>query len=172
MSRICKKCECVIPNKVVIEKKEYILAKRKYCLSCNPIFGKNHYVIRKQSKPLKNQKECPICNKKFNYTKNDICSTCRNFWLRSKNKNKCVVELGGRCLSCGIDDVDVLTFHHREPENKLFNISGNLNCISWDVLRSEVKKCDLLCMNCHMKLHKIEDLERKEKIKKYYEGAP
>lgn len=54
------------------------------------------------------------------------------------------------CESCGIKDPRVLEFDHIDPEEKLFSISQGLRLgykIS-DVLE-ELKKCRILCANCH-----------------------
>lgn len=57
------------------------------------------------------------------------------------------------CLVCGEDDLDVLDFHHRNPAEKLFNLSG-ANCAkSEDKLRAEIAKCVVLCANCHRRVH-------------------
>ncbi len=61
-----------------------------------------------------------------------------------------------RCKKCEISDPDVLTFHHRIPKTKLFTISNGLNRNkSMDKILSEIKKCDVLCANCHIKYHTI-----------------
>lgn len=41
-------------------------------------------------------------------------------------------------------------FHHRNPQEKLFGISAvNIKNKPWDEVANEIKKCDLLCSNCH-----------------------
>jgi hypothetical protein len=41
-------------------------------------------------------------------------------------------------------------FHHRDPSLKLFEINAqNMRAYSWDKVANEIKKCDLLCSNCH-----------------------
>ncbi len=58
-----------------------------------------------------------------------------------------------QCLICGFNkNTDILVFHHRNPENKEFKISQR-NTSTIDVLTEEIKKCDLLCPNCHRELH-------------------
>jgi hypothetical protein len=44
-----------------------------------------------------------------------------------------------------------LTFHHRDPSEKDFAISGT--SWAWDRIKKELDKCDLLCMNCHAERH-------------------
>ncbi len=55
---------------------------------------------------------------------------------------------GTRCSRCQLDNERLMELHHRDPETKSFNIS------SWsvgdlEVLRQEILKCELLCVNCH-----------------------
>lgn len=177
MAKFCKKCNAQIPRKVFVNGKEHLVSKRIYCTGCSPLFSKKQYLFRKEEtlkkhsndqSNLAGNKVCPICNKVFKYTKNDVCSTCRNFYSRHKCKIKCVEHLGGKCISCGNQDIDVLTCHHRERKEKKFNLSANLNSISWEKIKQELNKCDLLCMNCHMKYHKNELLERRTKLAEYY----
>lgn len=40
-----------------------------------------------------------------------------------------------------------LTFHHLDPSQKEFEISGK--SISWERLKAELDKCALVCRNCH-----------------------
>lgn len=56
--------------------------------------------------------------------------------------------LGAKCLHCGIEDFRVLDFDHIDPMEKGFNISTKLH-LPIDELMIEVKKCQLLCANCH-----------------------
>ncbi len=60
------------------------------------------------------------------------------------------------CSICGFKDYRALDFHHRVPEEKLFNISNYLNQhgISQQEVLNEIKKCDILCKNCHAILHR------------------
>ena len=53
---------------------------------------------------------------------------------------------------CGYDKCQAaLTFHHINRKDKSFTISANLN-LPMDILEEEVKKCVLLCLNCHAEI--------------------
>jgi hypothetical protein len=52
-----------------------------------------------------------------------------------------------------------LIFHHRNPKDKDFNISGN-HGRSWSKIEAELDKCDLMCHNCHNELHDKIDREQ------------
>lgn len=59
------------------------------------------------------------------------------------------------CSQCSEKDPRCLDFHHRNPEEKSYNISHGLsNKLSLETLMIEISKCDLLCRNCHIKLNK------------------
>jgi hypothetical protein len=56
------------------------------------------------------------------------------------------------CKDCGASDPRVLQFHHRDQSTKLFVVGKGYNQ-SWASLREEIRKCDVLCVNCHRGLH-------------------
>ncbi len=57
------------------------------------------------------------------------------------------------CATCGFDDKRALDFHHRDKNNKLFKISDQRGRLSESILEEEIKKCVVLCANCHRILH-------------------
>ena len=56
------------------------------------------------------------------------------------------------CRACGIDEPDVIQWHHVNPEDKLYEVTrgGVAEEKFWD----EVLKCIPVCTNCHKKIHK------------------
>jgi len=68
---------------------------------------------------------------------------------RRKVKQLLVTEAGGRCRLCGYERcLAALEFHHLDPNAKEFGVSRR-GARSIDALRTEVRKCILLCSNCH-----------------------
>ena len=61
---------------------------------------------------------------------------------------------GKSCIYCGESNPVCLDWHHRNPGNKLFNIStvGSTK-ESLEFLQDEIAKCDMVCANCHRKIH-------------------
>lgn len=58
------------------------------------------------------------------------------------------------CADCGVRHPAVLQFHHRNREEKVFNISDAArNKLSLDTLKKEISKCIVLCANCHLIRH-------------------
>jgi transposase len=80
------------------------------------------------------------------------CRTCRVEAVvrrRRKVKHLLVEEAGGRCRLCGYDRcVAALEFHHLDPDAKEFGVSQR-GAHGIERLRAEVRKCVLLCSNCH-----------------------
>lgn len=72
--------------------------------------------------------------------------------FRIKQKARAVEYKGGKCVNCSYSKcIDALEFHHIDPSEKDFCISGKSLC--WDRLRPELDKCILVCSNCHRELH-------------------
>lgn len=57
------------------------------------------------------------------------------------------------CRECGESHSACLDFHHRDPKEKKANLSVAIAHWSIERLQMEVAKCDILCSNCHRKLH-------------------
>jgi hypothetical protein len=72
-------------------------------------------------------------------------------YMRSKydsRKKRAIEYLGGRCVVCGT--VDHLEFDHIDPLHKSFTITRQLSSSPWEVIISELDKCQLLCQAHHL----------------------
>ena len=79
------------------------------------------------------------------------CNSCSVNNRRPMVKLRAVALLGGKCRFCGYKRcVNALEFHHLE--DKKFEIGDKLNR-AWAALVLELKKCVLVCSNCHAELH-------------------
>jgi len=112
----------------------------------------NGHNNRKYDDPNQHKREWNKRNKKKRYeTKNN-----RLFRIKSE----LITKKGGCCLECKIKyngvNSNIFDFHHVNPEEKLFNIMQGLNCKRLEDVYKEIKKCILLCSNCHrIKHHKF-----------------
>lgn len=62
------------------------------------------------------------------------------------------VKLQSGCKRCSYDKhPDALDFHHKQKKEKEFSVSvGYLReSKSWEIVKSEMEKCIVLCSNCH-----------------------
>lgn len=107
-------------------------------------------------------KECPIHGiTEFAFYKSSakkgqfVCKKCNSelaVLKAQKRKLKAVEYKGGKCEMCGYDkNISALEFHHLDPNQKDFAISGN-KC-GWNDLQKELDKCIMVCANCHRELH-------------------
>jgi hypothetical protein len=73
---------------------------------------------------------------------------------RIRTKERMVRSMGGECQICGYNKSHrALEFHHLDPTQKDFGFGGmRANPKSWTLIAEELKKCILLCGNCHMEI--------------------
>lgn len=119
---------------------------------------KKHGVKTQYTSKSGNSCECMYCGRLFVYDRKsghrwEICNTCGVAKRAKEMKQKLVDHLGGKCVKCGFSKtLEALQFHHVDSREKDFQISGNYNR-SFESLLTEVKKCILLCSNCHIEEH-------------------
>ncbi len=148
VSRACRKCGEYIPSRVVIDGRERILNRRKFCLRCSP-FGAHNTKVDDPSRPSlreKDYKNIPV-EVRQQYAR-------RTAEKRRERKQKLVEMSGGKCIMCGYARcLAALSFHHRNPEEKKFGLTvSGLGANTWKAIIAEWKKCDLLCRNCHAEI--------------------
>ena len=114
---------------------------------------------------------CKICNKiiKQSQDRNRTkCSGCYTKLRRYRTKAAAVKSKGGKCNRCGWrGNIVAFQFHHIDPGNKDFDIGMCANK-SWKLIKAEIRKCELLCANCHNIEHtNNEDEIFLEEVKNY-----
>lgn len=73
---------------------------------------------------------------------------------RRKLKTMAVESRGGRCEVCGYSRcIAALDFHHLDESKKSFSLGTRGLTRSWVKIRAELKKCILVCANCHREIH-------------------
>ncbi len=97
---------------------------------------------------------CKLCDNKYYTARNrSRCGSCNTKIRRYRAKAAAIKYLGGKCSECGWHgNQAALQFHHTEPNKKDFVI-GNVANRKWEFIIKEIKKCILLCANCHMIHH-------------------
>jgi hypothetical protein len=100
--------------------------------------------------------QCGTLNKGKPY-----CNKCQE--LRNKNaaaqyslyKAKCVGYFSGKCADCGLvsEYNEVYDFHHLDPTIKDWSIAKLLAGRCWAKIIEELKKCVMICANCHRIRH-------------------
>ena len=117
------------------------------------------YSFSQTGKPEYNTK-CTDCFRVYSAQKQRNRNQSRHLHRKQKiveRKKKAIEYLGGACSICGYKkSLAALTFHHNNRDEKERGISSMLDW-SWEKLKEELDKCDLLCFNCHMELHAEEN---------------
>lgn len=71
---------------------------------------------------------------------------------RERLKERIVYVMGGKCQCCGYNKCQsALELHYINPQEKEFTVSANTNR-SWQSIVQEIKKCTLVCANCHREI--------------------
>lgn len=115
----------------------------KQCKKCNgALKGKQTVYCSKKCSQSIHQTYCPTKAEKSRE-------------IGIQRKIKYVMELGGKCQSCGYNkNLSSLTFHHINPDDKLLELDlRRMSNTKISTLDAEVKKCKLLCRNCHSEEH-------------------
>lgn len=106
-------------------------------------------------KAIVNQLGCAIGTVAYHVNATTKAKSQKNTkdWRR-EFKRKLKTDAGGRCEVCSYDRcLEALQFHHRDPSQKLFEISDSVKQAKRPDIHAEVKKCALLCANCHAEVH-------------------
>lgn len=132
----------------------------KQCLKCLSVKKIEEFNFKNKLKN-KRRAQCKICdseNHKGLYRnsekrRNDVKNRARvnTEWNRLfVRRYKTLVG----CKDCGVKKYYLLDFHHNE--NKEANISAMVTQVALKTLKLEIKKCTILCANCHRERHWIE----------------
>jgi 5-methylcytosine-specific restriction endonuclease McrA len=92
---------------------------------------------------------------------------------RKKLREMAVQFRGGRCQLCGYNKcTSAFEFHHIDPHQKDFDISMNGLTRAWSKVRAELRRCVLLCANCHREIHAgITQLPKKILVEKFRDNG-
>jgi hypothetical protein len=112
---------------------------------------------------------CKTCGKSLQGRRISFCSTkCKhlqpinkqNNYTKQKQRGRerklTLIKLkGGCCEHCGYSkNIAALQFHHEDPTEKERGLDiRSLSNATWEWCLLEVKKCKLLCANCHAEEH-------------------
>ena len=104
--------------------------KQTHCKECQRERSKQHYIDNKSGYKEKARKR----RKRYRKEYQDLKSTLS-------------------CSRCPENHPACLDFHHKDGEEKEHNISRMVGLFCMDRIKDEIDKCEVLCKNCHAKLH-------------------
>jgi hypothetical protein len=61
-----------------------------------------------------------------------------------------------KCTKCGFNHIAALDFHHEDPNTKEYDVNRLISNKRFTKAYEEIKKCVVLCANCHRIHHYIE----------------
>lgn len=173
MTKICKKCGNIIPNRITIDGTLHSLHNRKFCLECSPFGKHNTRDLTKPLKPRKRQYKTDVCIKCGSTKKihcKGMCSSCYTTIIRRTRIKRLKAMFGGKCSICGYSKCQqALCFHHTNPDEKEMGFGGSR---SWKSLVKEASKCILVCANCHAEIHSSHQMISPRSQVQILHGAP
>lgn len=73
---------------------------------------------------------------------------------RKRRKLNLIKVSGSQCNLCGYHkSINALEFHHIDASQKSYGIASKGTCHDLESDLSEIKKCILVCANCHREIH-------------------
>jgi len=135
------------------------------------------------------KRNCIVCSTSISGQKTKYCSNAckqKHHWHRVKEQTNTyhsqtvraykrkleLIEMrGGCCSNCGYDkNLAALHFHHTDPSKKKIKLDvRSLGNNKMETLLNELKKCIVLCANCHLEEHNEE--YTKENIQRIIQSA-
>lgn len=105
---------------------------KSYCKPCAAIVQKEHYHASeaRRASVKRRRANVKLANKKFINRYKAFCG----------------------CQHCGEKDPVVLDLHHTDPEVKESTLAALIGC-SREAIKLEIRKCIVLCANCHRREH-------------------
>ena len=161
--KTCKICKGDLTNTQLNENKSICIAClskkeelkkskiRTTCIVCGTILTEENCYRQKRKNGYKTYSKCKKCHNKFIY------------FRLVKLKQDMIYKMGGKCMLCGHEyHYSVYDLHHIDVSVKEFSWN-HLKFQNKATREEELKKCLLLCANCHRKVHLIEKVEEPNK---------
>lgn len=114
----------------------------KLCFNCSKDLPLNQFHKNKNNKTHGLSSYCKTCN------------TTLTIKRQREFKIQCLEYKGCKCEICGYSkSIRALEFHHKDQNEKDFDISRAKLKVFDDSIKKELDKCLLLCANCHREEH-------------------
>lgn len=139
---------------------------------CKWHYAKLRYIGQLQKLPPKEKKYCSkegcnekhsakgLCQKHYREYKvslnPNVYKNIENVRVKRARKHKAEIVniMGGQCKLCGYNkNYAALEFHHIDPSEKDATPKSLMRNKDIDVIMDEIKKCILVCKNCHTEIH-------------------
>jgi hypothetical protein len=130
----CSRCHEAKPVSEFAWRRRRKLQRDTFCRPCRSAYGREHYLANKQR-----------------YIDQARASKQR---LRTERTRYLPEYFRTHpCTDCGETDPMILEFHHLDRATKSFDVGGALDRRNWPAVLEEMKKCEVVCANCHKRRH-------------------
>ncbi len=128
----------------------------KTCTACGETKPATAFSVKNKDKGRR-ATHCTTCvaaNSRAHYARNRETYLLRarqaKRRYRGRNRSGVADYLAGRnCVDCGVADIVVLEFDHRDGADKEDDVAGLMAAGRWSKVEAEIAKCDVRCANCH-----------------------
>jgi hypothetical protein len=127
-ARKCYRCGEIKPVEHFAWRRKARGQRDSFCRPCRSAYGKEHYAANRQR-----------------YI--DQAGVRKRALALERTKFLLEFFVTHPCVDCGETDPVVLEFDHLG--DKLFEISQSLPYRNWQSILDEMKKCEVVCSNCH-----------------------
>lgn len=130
--KICKKCGVTKSFDMFYKRTTSKDGLQSYCKDCRKIIDSESYLQseKRRSQIRENSNKLKTYNKKLLWRYKKLC----------------------KCALCSESEPVSLDLHHKNPKEKDFDPSS-LVSYSTETLKAEIRKCVVVCSNCHRKIH-------------------
>lgn len=137
----------------------FIIMEKKICSTCKKKLPatEEYFSMRYDRKKPQFQGKCKKCHSE--YRKKHYEENKKKYIKKARVYTDSVVSwfLDYKktliCEACGDDRYWVLDFHHIDPTKKEKTVSSFIRGASKNKAMEEIKKCKVLCSNCHRDFH-------------------
>lgn len=146
-NKICQVCGVKLPSSIIINGKKHIISSRRKCLTCLPFKQEK----TKVSIDIINKKNIDKSRKYYVVHRERVVAKIKKHRTDSKAK---IVALTNGCQFCGYNKIQRnIAFHHVDENLKSFETSSRSFQSKLVKLLPELKKCVVVCHNCHGEIH-------------------
>ena len=135
----------------------------KICTKCKKELPLDNFRWKNKAEGRKHSqcKDCQKAQEKERYQKDDARKEKLLEIAKSqRERNLIFIEQckSCGCAKCGDKRTYVLDFHHIDPTQKTDSINHLRTC-ALETIEKEIKKCIVLCSNCHREFHHLEFIQ-------------
>jgi hypothetical protein len=161
----CVECSGKYATRDRVRRRDLVSKNLCECCGKPAISGETKCKECKSKRRMSNKKAqemglCVSCRKPRESSSKRYCRSCLDKGITRNGafSLKVIAYFGGKCQICGFEstDYEVYDAHHINPKEKEIKISAlSRSPLKWEShVVPELKKCVLLCSNCHRRLHK------------------